>query len=216
MGNDHIPTFPSEPEATKCDTQTASICSTTTSFVVSTVDGAPKTVSTQVGSSTCAEVRGCMVTDSDHEATATRTEACQTATVTDVTISCRGTGTTACSTQTAAPKTGCSESVTASTTTLSCRATPTNPSKRQAGDEGGQDSCAEVKEWLVWPEDATDKTQTSAISSKLKEILVDEHKIVISDTKFAGVNFWIVMLEAGQETEIKKIEHVRPQNPSYK
>ncbi|KAK8033865.1 Pectin lyase fold/virulence factor [Apiospora marii] len=210
VGNDHIPTFPSEPEPTKCETQTASICSTTTSFVVSTVDGAPQTISTQVGSSTCAEVKGCMVTDSDHEATATRTEACQTATVTDVTISCSGTGTASvCSTQTAAPKTGCSESVTASTTTLSCKAAaPTaGPSKRQAGGGGGQDACAEVKEWLVWPEDGMDKTQTEAISTKLKEILVDEHKIVVSDTKFAGVNFWIVTLEAGQEAEIKAIEH---------
>lgn len=106
-------------------------------------------------------------------------------------------------------KTGCSESVTASTTTLSCKAAPTNPAKRQAGGQGGQDACAEVKEWLVWPEDGMDKAQTGAISSKLKEILVDEHKIVVSDTKFAGVNFWIVTLEAGQEAEIKKIEHVR-------
>ncbi|KAK8129015.1 glucan 1-3-beta-glucosidase [Apiospora sp. TS-2023a] len=218
VGNDHVPTFPSEPEPTECETQTASICSTTTSFVVSTVDGAPQTVSTSVGPSTCAEVKGCMITETDHEATATRTEACQTATVTDITISCSGTGTaSACSTQTAAPKTGCSESVTASTTTLSCKAaapTAAGPSKRQAGGEGGgQDACAEVMEWLVWPEDGMDNAQTKAISSKLKEILVDEHKIVVSDTKFAGVNFWIVTLEAGQEAEIRKIEHAISVHP---
>ncbi|KAK7957732.1 glucan 1-3-beta-glucosidase [Apiospora saccharicola] len=217
VGNDHIPTFPSEPEPTKCDTQTANICSTTTSFVVSTVDGAQKTVSTQAGSSTCAEVKGCMITETDHEATATRTEACQTATVTDMTISCSGTGTaSACSTQTAAPVTGCSESVTASTTTLSCKAaapTAAGPSKRQAGVEGGKSACAEVKQWVVYPEDGMDKAQTDAISSNLKEILVDEHKIIVSDTKFAGVNFWIVTLEAGQEAEIKKIKNAVSVHP---
>ncbi|KAK1852424.1 hypothetical protein CCHR01_04970 [Colletotrichum chrysophilum] len=30
VGNDHVPTFPSEPEPTKCETKTASLCATTT------------------------------------------------------------------------------------------------------------------------------------------------------------------------------------------
>lgn len=184
------------------------MCSTTTSFVVSTTNGVPQTISTQVGSSTCAEVKGCMVTDSDHEATTQRTEACQTATVTDMTISCSGTGTSACSTQTAAPKTGCSESVTASTTTISCKASPTNPSKRQAGNGGAGNSCAEVREWLVWPKEGRDKVQTDAISAKLKEMLGDEQRVRVSDTKTAGVNFWSVILEAGQEKKIREIENV--------
>ncbi|KAK8081144.1 serine protease precursor [Apiospora hydei] len=154
-----------------------------------------------------------MVTDSNHEATTQRIAECRTTTVTDMTISCSGSGTTACSTQTAAPKTGCSESVTASTTTFSCKASSTNPAKRQTGNEDGQDACAEVREWLVWPEDGMDKTQTGAISSKLKELLGDEHKIVVSDTKFAGVNFWVVTLKAGREKEIKTIDHVVSVHP---
>ncbi|KAK7955680.1 uncharacterized protein PG986_004902 [Apiospora aurea] len=150
-----------------------------------------------------------MVTDSDHETTTERTAQCQTATVTDVTISCSGSGTAACSTQTAAPKIGCSESVTASTTTLSCQASSTKPAKRQSGDEGGErDACTEVQEWLAWPEDGMDDTQTRTISAKLKEVLGDERKIVVSDTKFAGVNFWIVTLEAGQEKDVEAIEHM--------
>ncbi|KAK8010064.1 glucan -beta-glucosidase protein [Apiospora arundinis] len=214
VGNDHIPTFPSQPEPTKCETQTASVCSTTTSFVVSTTDGAPRTVSTQVGSSTCAEVKGCMVTGSDHEATTQRTAACQMATVTDMTISCSGTGTSDCFTQTAAPKTGCSESVSASTTTISCRAaSPTNPAKRQAGDQGAGDACAEVREWLVWPKEGRDKAQTDAIFARIKDAVEDEHRIHVSDTKTAGINFWSVMLEAGQEKQIKEIENVVSVHP---
>ncbi|KAK6853850.1 hypothetical protein PG995_010662 [Apiospora arundinis] len=215
VGNDHVPTFPSEPEPTKCETKTASMCSTTTSFVVSTTNGTPQTVSTYVGSSTCAEVRGCMVTDSEHEATTRRTEACQTATVTDMTISCSGSGTTACSTQTAAPKTGCSESVTASTTTLSCRASATgNPSRRaQPGDGGRQDACTEVREWLVWPKDGKAAEQTKSVFAKLKELVGDENKIRVSDNESVGVLYWSVMLEKGQEEEVKKMKHVLSLHP---
>ncbi|KAK6827401.1 hypothetical protein PG987_010742 [Apiospora arundinis] len=138
VGNDYVPTFPSEPEPTKCETKTASMCSTTTS----------------------------------------------------------GSGTTACSTQTAAPKTGCSESVTASTTTLSCRA-----------------SATEVREWLVWPKDGKVAEQTKSVFAKLEELVGDENKIRVSDNESVGVLYWSVMLEKGQEEQVKKMEYVLSLHP---
>ncbi|PGH19191.1 hypothetical protein AJ80_04162 [Polytolypa hystricis UAMH7299] len=202
VGPDHVPTFPSEPEPTECETKTASLCSTTTSYVVSTIDGKLETISSVVPPPTCAEIRGCLVTDSTAEATATKTEGCGTSTVTDVVITCSGTGTADCATKTEIPKTGCS--VTPTTTTVSCKPAPTGNAPRQEGEE----YCPVSNEHIVYPRDGTKSDETGAIYAAMKELLQDEKKIIVSDTKTLGINFWRVFLEPGQVQKIKEIPNV--------
>ncbi|TPX20804.1 hypothetical protein DIZ76_016700 [Coccidioides immitis] len=202
VGSDRIPTFPPEPEPTKCETRTASLCSTSTSFVVSTVRGALQTISSQVLPPTCAEVRGCIVEDFTKIASLTTTEGCRTGTATDVVITCSGSETSACATQTKIPRTGCS--VTATTTTVSCTPAPPGKGRRHTGGE----VCAPEELYIVWPRDGTDVAETSAIYSEMKKLLKGEGKIRASDTKTMGINFWRVFSEPGQIQKIREIPNV--------
>ncbi|EFW19513.1 conserved hypothetical protein [Coccidioides posadasii str. Silveira] len=202
VGSDRIPTFPPEPEPTKCETRTASLCSTSTSFVVSTVRGALQTISSQVLPPTCAEVRGCIVEDFTKIASLTTTQGCRTGTATDVVITCSGSETSACATQTKIPRTGCS--VTATTTTVSCTPAPPGKGRRHTGGE----VCAPEELYIVWPRDGTDVAETSAIYSEMKKLLKDEGKIRASDTKTMGINFWRVFSEPGQIQKIREIPNV--------
>ncbi|KAH7121439.1 hypothetical protein EDB81DRAFT_813954 [Dactylonectria macrodidyma] len=68
VGPDHVPTFSSEP--TECETESAEMCITSTSYGVSIGDSVTSTTATQV-ISTCGTVFGCNVEDSDTTATVT-------------------------------------------------------------------------------------------------------------------------------------------------
>ncbi|KAK2766892.1 hypothetical protein FQN54_006206 [Arachnomyces sp. PD_36] len=204
VGPDHVPTFPSEPEPTNCETKTASLCSTTTSYAVSTIDGAEQTISSQVLPPTCGELIGCHVTDSSEEATVTATDECATATVTDVMITCSGSGTTDCSTKSKAPRTGCS--ATATTTTATCTHAPVEEgnSRRQADDN----ACPVAQINIVWPRDGTRKAETTAIRTALEELLQDESKIRASESTTLGIIFWRVTLDPTQAEKVRDMPNV--------
>lgn len=209
VGPDHVPTFPSEPEPTKCEPKTASICSTTTSFVVSTIDGKTKTVSSKVGKPTCEKITGCHVSDSDRETSKTKTDECRKATVTDVVMTCTGKGKDDCSTKTKKTKTGCSKTLRATTTTVSCRPAASGKARRRGEDKGKEpEGCPISADWVVWPKDGRKKDETDAIYKKIKEVVGDADKIKVSDTKQLGVNYWLVTLETGQDVEIGRITNV--------
>ncbi|KAF5500243.1 Subtilisin-like protease 3 [Colletotrichum siamense] len=205
VGQDHVPTFPSEPEPTKCETKTASLCATATPVVVSTIEGQLRTLTTGAPTSTCAEMRGCLVADSTHEATITKTAECETATATDIVVTCSGSGTTACLTKTGLPKTGCD--VTATTTTVSCTPVPTGGQRRQA-IEGAAPACPMTDKYIVWPQDGTRTDDTSTILIEIQRILSSDAEIVASDTKDLGVNFWRVLMDSDQADEVRHIANV--------
>ncbi|KAK3943341.1 hypothetical protein QBC46DRAFT_420765 [Diplogelasinospora grovesii] len=116
IGPDHLPTYSSEPD--QCQTETASLCATTSSI-------GPSATSTI---STCAPLIGCSVTSS--ATTSTTSASCASATVTDYVVLCEtisGSGeVTSCSTISTTTVSGCSGSVTASTSTTVevCQITP--------------------------------------------------------------------------------------------
>ncbi|KAF6801061.1 hypothetical protein CSOJ01_12012 [Colletotrichum sojae] len=204
VGPDHVPTFPPGPKPTECETRTASICSTTTSFVESTVNGSPTTVSSRVLPPTCAGLRGCLVADYTHEASVTRTQ-CATKTVTNVVVTCSGTGTAACSTRNGLRETECD--VTATTTTVSCTPAPTGNNKLQEGD-GRSPACPIRRTYVIWPRDGTKTDETGAIYSEVKTIVEDDHGIRVSEANGLGVNFWRVSMNAGQAKRVKAIRSV--------
>ncbi|PGH06628.1 hypothetical protein GX51_02255 [Blastomyces parvus] len=202
VGAEGIPTFPKQPEPTKCETRTASLCSTTTSYVVSTIKGALQTVSSHALPPECHEVRGCVVSDSNKETTQIKTDDCVISTVTDAVVTCSGTGTRACSTETKVPKTGCSISPT--TETLSCAPAHTGKDRRQVDDN----SCTPTHVYYVWPRDGRNADETAVIYTELKNLLQDETRIRISDTRSMGINFWRVPLAPGQVQHVKAIPNV--------
>ncbi|KAK2774133.1 hypothetical protein CKAH01_13227 [Colletotrichum kahawae] len=202
VGSDHVPTFPSEPEPTKCETKTASLCATTTPVIVSTLNGAVTTVTTGAPASTCAEMSGCLVADSTHEATVTTTVACETATVSDIVVTCSGGGATACSTRTRDPRTGCD--VTAATTTVSCTPAPSGSGKRQVS-EGDVPACPMTYEYIVWPRDGKRNEEISAVYAELQKMLPDGGEIEVSAVKDLGVNFWLVHLGTDQAESVRMI-----------
>ncbi|KFY05268.1 hypothetical protein O988_00131 [Pseudogymnoascus sp. VKM F-3808] len=61
IGPDHQPTYSSEPPDESCKTETASICSTTVTYLVTTTDGTTSTTATSTISD-CESVYGCDVT----------------------------------------------------------------------------------------------------------------------------------------------------------
>ncbi|CAI0652112.1 unnamed protein product, partial [Colletotrichum noveboracense] len=205
VGNDRIPTFPSEPEPTKCETKTASLCATTTGVVVSTGSGALATIATEAPASTCAEMRGCLVADSTHEATVTTTATCEAATVSDIIVTCSGGGATACSTRTRDPRTGCD--VTATTTTVSCTPAPSGSNKRQAS-EGDAPACPITYEYTVWPRDGKRNDETSAVYAELQKMIPDGSKIEVSAVRGLRVNFWLVHLDSDQAESVRMIPNV--------
>ena len=173
--------------------------------MVSTVDGEEKTVSSQTLPPTCAPVRGCEVTGTTKSPTVTKTDKCETETVTDVVITCSGTEKTDCSTKTEMPKTGCS--VTATTTTSTCTPAATGADgmvRRQEGDN----VCPMAEDYIVWPNDGTKTSETDAIQAALLDLVKDKLKIKVSDTIDLGVNFWRVKLDEGQVQKAKDIPNV--------
>jgi hypothetical protein len=203
VGPDHIPTFSEKPDPTNCETKTASLCFETTSFVVSTVDGAVQTVSSTVPPPQCGEIRGCALVDTTQAASVTKTDECETATVTDVVVTCSGNEATSCSTKTEISKTGCS--VTATTTTESCIPAPTGGNvRRQEGD----DYCPMAVSYYVWPRHDANTDDTDAIYAEMQKILQDDSKIKAANTKTMGIDFWEVNLEPGQVEKVKKIPNV--------
>ncbi|EJT70249.1 hypothetical protein GGTG_12422 [Gaeumannomyces tritici R3-111a-1] len=214
VGPNHVPTFPSEPDPTKCRTQTASLCSATISFVVSTTDGQVRTISTYTPDPKCAELLGCLVTDATLEATATRTEdGCLASTVTDVTFTCSGTASSDCFTQRASPKSGCS--VTATTTSIQCSTATAEAGqlgRRQASgpaDGGNIPMCPSVLEWVVWPEDGEIRTQTKSIYEALLDHVGNRSAAIeTSGSKNMGVNYWRVNMTQRQAQSARSIPNV--------
>ncbi|KAK3299466.1 uncharacterized protein B0H64DRAFT_455416 [Chaetomium fimeti] len=104
VGPDHKPTYSSRPD--ECETESATLCATTSSVGASTTNVA----------STCTNIVGCAVTDSD--TTRTTTSSCSTATVTDFFVSCTTTapGSSSCTTTSSLVESGCSVTGTVSTT----------------------------------------------------------------------------------------------------
>ncbi|EEP77496.1 predicted protein [Uncinocarpus reesii 1704] len=207
VGIDGVPTFPPKPNPTKCRTKAASLCSTTTSFVVSAVGNTLQTISSQVIPPTCVQVRGCLVTDATHTATATTTEECPTSTVTDAIITCSGSGMTACMTKTTIPRKGCS--VTPVTTTVSCTPAPT-------GSRHRRNLCPLLEEYIVWPKDGKKIGETNAIHSEMQKVLHDKTKITVLKTKSLGVHVWRVLLEPDQVQRIRDIPNVAVVYPQCK
>lgn len=204
VGPNRVPTFPPRPEPTECETKTASLCSETTSYVVSTVNGARKTVSSQVLKPSCGEVHGCLVADSTKGSTVTKTDECPTVTVTDAVVTCSGTATTDCSTTTEPPRSGCS--ITASTTTATCTpASSKNGNVRRGEDDN---TCPLSEEYIVWPRDGIKSKEEKAIKAAMQNLLKDESKIHVSESKTLGVNFWRVSIEPDQVKKFMEIPNV--------
>ncbi len=67
-------TYPTN-QPTSCTTETAELCSTSTSFGVTVTDGSTRTTTTSV-TSRCATITGCVVEDDDDDQTTTGVDAC--------------------------------------------------------------------------------------------------------------------------------------------
>ncbi|KLU86905.1 hypothetical protein MAPG_05912 [Magnaporthiopsis poae ATCC 64411] len=215
VGPDHVPTFPWEPDPTECLTQTASLCSATTSFVVSTADEQVRTISTYAPGPTCVELLGCQVADKTVEATATRTVGeCMTSTVTDVTFTCSGTAASDCFAHTASPKSGCS--VTATTTSIQCTTATAEAGhvrhRRQApGPANGANIpvCPNVRDWIVWPEDGENRSQTQAIYKALLDQVGNRPAAIeTAGSKKLGISYWRVNMTQGQAEGARSIPNV--------
>lgn len=141
--------------------------------------------------------------DATQTASVTKTDECETATVTDVVVTCSGNEATACSTKTEIPKTGCS--VTPTTKTESCIPAPTDGNTRR---QDGDNYCPLTVPYLVWPRDSTKTDETDAIYTEMQKLLQDESKIEEFGTKTLGVDFWEVALESGQVEKVEKISNV--------
>lgn len=174
-------------------------------MIVSSVIGGLATIETGAPASTCAEMRGCVVADSTHEATLTTTATCETATVSDIIVTCSGGGATACSTRTRNSRAGCD--VTATTTTVSCTPAPSGSNKRQAG-EGDVPNCPMTYEYIVWPRDGSRNDETSAVYAEMQKMLPDGGKIEVSAVKDLRVNFWRVRLDPDQAESVRTMPNV--------
>ncbi|KAK0123765.1 hypothetical protein ONS95_008770 [Cadophora gregata] len=75
IGPDHIPTYSSEPN-NECKTESASICSTGTSFLVTSPQGKPPSTTATQTTSACLTVYGCSVSDSGTTVTQTTIASC--------------------------------------------------------------------------------------------------------------------------------------------
>lgn len=205
IGNDRLPTFSPTERPSSCETQTATLLATTTSFGVSVSAGATVTTTTRV-LSTSADLVGCNVRDGD--STATATGGCPTQTATNVWVSCAAGPTSSCTTTKTSVVTGCD----VTPTTRSCARTATRQptttgiAARQASDE---DVC-EVEAgqtYIIYPRDWEDRTQTKAIAAKL-ETMADPSDIRVVEARCCGVVYWSVQLTAEQAEDLRNDDNV--------
>ena len=169
-------------------------------------NGAVETVSSVVPPPACTNIQGCVVKDADEESTVTHTAECPSETVTDVVITCSGTGTTACSTKTEVAKTGCS--LTATTTTVSCTPAPSGGNTRKRdGDDSGP-FCQTRSGYSIWPRDETNLDEAKATWDQMTAIIGDGGWIEnLQDRKFT-VDFWRATLSEDEAQAIREIPSV--------
>lgn len=197
IGNDGQATYSDEP--TSCETQTASMCATVTSYDVSVSQTLTVTTASHVYS-TCQGIVGCDVEDED--TTATTTESCAITTVTDEWISC--TASSACKVTRTSVIRGCD--VTA--TTKKCinpSATATGVERRADGDEIEECEVQPRATYVVYPEDGTNTEETGAIESSLKEYESESLLDIkyTSDTETMGINFWLILCTRATAAEFR-------------
>ncbi|KFY94278.1 hypothetical protein V500_03359 [Pseudogymnoascus sp. VKM F-4518 (FW-2643)] len=186
IGNDNIPTYSSEP--TSCKTETASICSTTTSFGVSVSNSETVTTATSTAS-TCTTVAGCG--EENETGSATITGACSTATVTDLWLSCSATATNDCQTASTYITSGCGATATTQRCTV---AGATSTAGAISGRATGLPECNfPPSTYVVYPIDETNTEQTSRIRNELLKY-ASAADIYQSNTQTMGVNFWLLPL----------------------
>lgn len=213
VGPDHIPTFPSGPEPTNCETQTASLCYATTSYVVSTLDsGAVETVSSVVPPASCTEIRGCVVRDSDEESTVTQTAECPTETATDIVITCSGTGTTACSSKTEVERTGCS--LTATTTTVTCTPAPSGNTRRQDPDDA-DNFCPVTQRYVIYPRDGRNLEEGRVALAQMRATLGGDDRIEDYESRRFSYDFWRATMAEDEAQAIREIPNVS-RDPAHK
>ncbi|KAK3368019.1 hypothetical protein B0H63DRAFT_565848 [Podospora didyma] len=207
IGPDRVPTYspkPSDQPDGECETESAEICATRTSYGVSVSSTVTSTTLTSV-MSTCATVYGCSVSDSG--TTATTTGACTSAsTITDIYLSCPTAGTlvASCSTTSTSTTTGCS--VTPSTVTCNVlvpRATGVAP----------QPACiTDSSVYVVYPRNGRDQAQVNRIAVQLRTMETNPDNIYTSNTRTLGLNFWRLVLTDSQATTLRQNSDVASVN----
>jgi hypothetical protein len=207
IGNDRLPTYSPTEKPSSCETKTATLWATTTSYGVSVSGKATVTTASQVVS-TSAKVVGCNVQDEDSSATTTGD--CRTKTVTDVWVSCTSSPEHSCTTTKTSAVTGCDVTPTtrSCTRTTTVGPTATGVAARAAPDE---DVC-EVEagqSFIIYPKDSGNRKQTDAIRAKLKK-MADQAKIRTTEAKCCGVVYWEVKLNTEQAEELRKDQNVSP------
>jgi len=149
IGSNHQPTYSSEPE--QCETETATLCMTTSSI------GAETTLV----ASACADLIGCAVRDSD--STVTVSSPCSTTTVTDYFVSCitPEPGVSSCTTTSSVVESGCSVTASATTEFGACVLMTTHtitieeiepPSSATESQSASQSTTVDVSESTADPE----------------------------------------------------------------
>jgi hypothetical protein len=152
--------------------------------------------------------KGCEATDAAATGTTTGVDSCATSTVTDVVVSCYPGATASCTTLSTAEVTGCS--ITATTTTETCSGTQP-PTATPSSVIGGTPGCELAATYVVWPNNGSDSTQTTAIATQFKT-LADPSKITELDSSGYGVVYWTLPLTASQADELSKFANVRPES----
>ncbi|KAM7214287.1 Peptidase S8/S53 domain containing protein [Rhypophila decipiens] len=195
IGPDGNPTFPPKPTngpEGECETKSAELCLTRTSFGMTISDGATMTTTTAV-LSTCATVFGCNVQDAS--VTATSTGGCTSAsTVTDIWVSCPATATTDCSTTRTSLVSGCS----VTPTTVTCGIlTPTGVAR--------DPSCDPVSEYVVYSSEVGRLGEGAEnVTSTLRDFTGDPAKIKSESAGDLGIMFWIVNLTESQVAVLRR------------
>lgn len=169
-------------------------------------NGAVETISSDIPAPECTEIRGCAVKDNDEEATVTSSAKCPVETVTDVVVTCTGTGTEACSTKTSTVKTGCS--ATASTTTLPCSSAPSGKAKRQEEGDGSGESCGSMKQYTIFPRDGMNLDEAKATWEQMVEVIGDESRIENLQDRPSSVDFWYATLREDEAQALREIPTV--------
>ncbi|KAK4210470.1 hypothetical protein QBC37DRAFT_390473 [Rhypophila decipiens] len=199
IGPDGDPTFPPKPingPEGECETKSAELCLTRTSFGMTVSDGATMTTTTAV-LSTCATVFGCNV--QDVSVTATSTGGCTSAsTVTDIWVSCPATATTDCSTTRTSLVSGCS----VTPTTVTCGIlTPTGVAR--------DPSCDPVSEYVVYSSEVGRLGEGAEnVTSILGKFTGDPAKVKSESAGDLGIMFWIANLTETQAAALRQNPNV--------
>ncbi|KAF2159857.1 hypothetical protein M409DRAFT_60451 [Zasmidium cellare ATCC 36951] len=200
IGPDHLPTYTPTSSPTSCETQTAELCATRTSYGVSNSGGVTVTTTSQV-LSTCATIAGCNAQDAS--TIETTTGGCTSATTaTNIWLSCPGTASTSCSTTSTAVTSGCS----VTPTTVTCGLlTPTGVIDDPA-------CSAPTGTYVIYPENGADTSSVGAINTQLQTYVDDPSEIYTSNAEDLGVLFWRLDITETQANEMREFAGVASVN----